>query len=104
MPERLTIARASDVPAGRGLLVDFEGLRLAIFRVDGAYYAIDDTCTHAEASLSEGSLDGCLVECPLHGAMFDLKTGQAMSAPADQAVRTYPLHIEGDEIQIELAE
>jgi 3-phenylpropionate/trans-cinnamate dioxygenase ferredoxin subunit len=96
----MTIAKTTDVQEGRGTLVELEGLRLALFCVDGEYYAIDDRCTHAEGSLAEGDIDGHMVECPLHGARFDLKTGQAMAAPASEPVRTYPLHVEGDEIQL----
>jgi 3-phenylpropionate/trans-cinnamate dioxygenase ferredoxin subunit len=101
-PERLTIARAEDIPPGRGLAVNVEGLRIAVFNVEGTYYAINDTCTHAQASLSEGDVDGTAVECPLHGARFDLQTGEAVGPPADQPVTAYKVHVEDGEIQIEL--
>lgn len=102
MPQRITIARIEDVPPGRGLAVDVEGLRIAVFNVDGKYYAIDDTCTHAEASLSEGMIDGTTVECPLHGARFDLITGMVVGPPADRPVMAYKVHVAHNEIQIEL--
>lgn len=102
MPECLTIARTRDVPPGRGLAVNVEGLRIAVFNVDGTYYAIDDTCTHAEASLSEGLVDGSIVECPLHGARFDLRTGAVVGPPADQPVMAYKVRVEGGDIQIEI--
>ena len=62
---------------------------LALFRIDGQVYVLDDMCTHAEASLSEGEVYDCKIECPLHGAEFDIKTGQAVTPPATKDVKTY---------------
>ncbi|MGY1823011.1 bifunctional 3-phenylpropionate/cinnamic acid dioxygenase ferredoxin subunit [Geodermatophilus sp. SYSU D00079] len=62
---------------------------IAVFNVDGAFYAIDDTCTHQDASLADGWLDGCAVECPLHASCFDLRTGEVSGPPARTAVRTH---------------
>jgi 3-phenylpropionate/trans-cinnamate dioxygenase ferredoxin subunit len=102
MPERITIARTEDVPSGRGLAVDIDGLRIAVFNVDGRFYAINDTCTHAEASLAEGDVDGTTVECALHGARFDLVTGEVLAPPAERPVTAYKVHVQDGEIQIEL--
>ncbi len=73
---------------------------VAIFNVGGTFYAIGDTCTHEEASLSEGDVFGTCVECPLHGAEFDLQTGAALSLPAVLPVPTYTVKVEGTEILI----
>ena len=100
MPEYLTVARAKDVPPGKALAVNVEGLRIAIFNINGAYHAIDDTCPHAGASLAEGDVDGCAVECPLHGARFDLESGAVLSPPAEQNVAVYQVRVAGDELQI----
>ncbi len=62
---------------------------LALFRIDGQVYVLDDMCTHAEASLSEGEVYDCKIECPLHGAEFDIKPGEAVTPPATQDVKTY---------------
>jgi 3-phenylpropionate/trans-cinnamate dioxygenase ferredoxin subunit len=62
---------------------------VAVFNADGELFAIDDTCTHQDASLSEGWLEDCLVECPLHEACFDLRTGKPTGPPAKRPVRTY---------------
>jgi 3-phenylpropionate/trans-cinnamate dioxygenase ferredoxin subunit len=102
MPERITITKAENVPQGRGLVVDVEGLHIAVFNIGGTYYAIDDTCTHAQASLAEGDVDGTVVECPLHGARFDLITGRAVGPPAEKPVKAYKVHIENGDVQIEL--
>jgi 3-phenylpropionate/trans-cinnamate dioxygenase ferredoxin component len=67
---------------------------IAVWRTDdGAVYAIDDTCTHQDASLSDGWLEGCAVECPLHASRFDLRTGAVDAPPARLAVRTYETSI-----------
>jgi 3-phenylpropionate/trans-cinnamate dioxygenase ferredoxin subunit len=67
---------------------------VAVFNADGELFAIDDTCTHQDASLSEGWLEDCLVECPLHAACFDLRTGKPTGPPAKRPVRTYPVLVE----------
>ncbi len=103
MSEFVTIARTGEVPPGRSKAIDLEGLRIALFNVEGRYYAIDDTCPHAGGSLSEGDVDGTTVECPLHSARFDLGTGQLLSPPADSGVTAYQVRVEGDEITIEIA-
>ena len=74
--------------------------RIAIVNVDGEFFAIDDTCTHEEASLSEGELYGDIVECPLHGAAFNVRTGEVEAFPAVVAVETHEVRIVDDEIQV----
>jgi 3-phenylpropionate/trans-cinnamate dioxygenase ferredoxin component len=74
---------------------------IAVFNVAGTFYAISDICTHAEASLSEGTVDGETVECPLHGACFDLRTGEALTPPAVDPVQTFPVVIQEDTIYVE---
>ena len=64
------------------------------------YYAIEDVCTHDEGPLAEGQLTGCVIECPRHGATFDVKTGKALSAPAHIDIPTYNVRVVGKEIQI----
>lgn len=75
---------------------------VAVFRLEDGFYAIDDTCSHAEASLADGEIeDGC-IECPLHGALFDIRSGKNLSFPAVTPVRSYPLKIEGGKIFIQV--
>jgi 3-phenylpropionate/trans-cinnamate dioxygenase ferredoxin subunit len=73
-----------------------------VCRVKGSLYAIDDTCSHADESLSEGFLSGFAVSCPLHGAQFDVRTGQHLGPPAYTGVRSYPVHEEGAEAVLEM--
>jgi 3-phenylpropionate/trans-cinnamate dioxygenase ferredoxin subunit len=75
---------------------------IAVFDVGGTLFAISDICTHAEASLSEGRVDGETVECPLHGACFDLRTGEALTPPAVEPVQTFPVVVREEEIYVEI--
>ncbi|NSC24921.1 bifunctional 3-phenylpropionate/cinnamic acid dioxygenase ferredoxin subunit [Streptomyces albus subsp. chlorinus] len=88
----IPVCRLEDLPAGESVRLDLEP-PIAVFNADGELYAIDDTCTHQDASLSEGWLEGCLVECPLHAASFDLRTGRPTCLPARKAVRTHPVSV-----------
>ncbi len=101
MSEFVKVARVSEVPPGRGKLVQAGGRLIALFNCAGTFYAVDDTCTHAEASLSEGFLEGTTVECPLHGARFDLRTGAAVWSPAFLPVATYAVRVEGDDVLLD---
>lgn len=94
--------KTGDIPDGSGLRFVHESNRIALFRVEGTVYAIGDRCSHAEASLSEGDLFGGEVECPLHGASFDLETGRALTLPATRPVPTYGVKVEGDEVFVEV--
>ena len=71
------------------LKISINDIDLALFRVGGDLYALDDLCSHAKASLSEGEIFDCKIECPLHGAEFDLKSGEAVTPPATKSVKTY---------------
>ena len=75
---------------------------VAIYNVDGAYYATDDICTHEYASLCEGFIDGDIVECPLHAGQFYIPTGKAMSPPVTEDLRTFKVKVEGDDIFVEV--
>ena len=75
---------------------------IAVFNVEGTLFAISDVCTHAEASLSEGQVEGQTVECPLHGACFDLRTGEALTPPAFEAVKTFAVVVKDDEVYVEV--
>lgn len=84
----IPVCELDAIPSGEAVRVDGEA-PIAVFNVDGQLYAIDDTCTHQDASLADGWLEGCVVECPLHASCFDLRTGQASGPPAKRSVRTH---------------
>ena len=102
MAKLIKIAAVSDVPPGQAALFTVEGQRIALFNVEGTYYAIGDTCTHRGGPLSEGAVQGTQVTCPWHGADFDLKTGAALGLPAQQGVPSYKIVVEGDDIKVEV--
>jgi 3-phenylpropionate/trans-cinnamate dioxygenase ferredoxin subunit len=84
----ISVCAVQDLPAGEAVRVDGD-VPIAVFNADGTLYAIDDTCTHQDASLADGWLEGCQVECPLHAACFDLRTGMPSGPPAKKPVRTH---------------
>jgi nitrite reductase/ring-hydroxylating ferredoxin subunit len=95
-----TVARTGDLAPGEMKMVRLGRKRLAIYNIDGEFFATDDTCTHEEASLSEGILYDDIVECPLHGAAFNVRTGEVEAFPAVVPLQTYELQVVGDEIQV----
>jgi nitrite reductase/ring-hydroxylating ferredoxin subunit len=95
-------AALADVKEKGVLDADVGGEDIALYWVDDAVYATHNVCTHAFARLSEGFLDGDCIECPIHQALFNVKTGEAVSAPAYTAVKTYPCRIEGENVLIDI--
>jgi 3-phenylpropionate/trans-cinnamate dioxygenase ferredoxin subunit len=94
------VCAVSDLPPGGVKRIDHPAI--AVFNVEGTLFGISDICTHAEASLSEGTVDGDIVECPLHGAAFDLRTGEALTPPAVEPVQTFPVVTQGNDIYVEV--
>ena len=89
----IQVCALTDLPPGESTRV-VAHVPVAVFNADGELFAIDDTCTHQDASLSEGWLEDCMIECPLHAASFDLRTGKPTGPPAKRPVRTYPVLVE----------
>ena len=73
---------------------------IAVYKVGGTFYATNDLCTHEFAALSEGFVEGDVIECPLHGGTFHIPTGKALSPPVTDDLRTYPVKVEGDDIYV----
>jgi len=100
----LLVCPLDDLPPGEGVRVDQAEPAIAVFRTeDGDLYAIDDTCTHQDASLADGWLDGCEVECPLHASRFDLRTGKVDAPPAKVGVRTHPVTVTDGQIYVSVS-
>lgn len=104
MARWVQIASLDQLPQGRGVRVEALGNRIALFRIADDVYAVGDVCSHAEASLSEGEVFDDEVECPRHGASFDLKTGKAMTLPATRPVESYDVKIEDGAVSLLLEE
>ena len=96
----VTVARADEIPEGGAKIVRLDDQLIAIFHVDGGYYALDDVCTHDGGPLAEGLLEGHVIECPRHGARFDIRTGAVLCMPATAPVPTHEVRVVGDEIQV----
>jgi len=102
MAKTIKVARVGDLASGSGTTVDVEGQHIALFNVQGTFYAIDDTCPHRGGPLGEGELDGATVTCPWHGATFDVKTGEVTGPPARTGVRSFHVRVEGGDVLVEL--
>jgi len=87
---------------GKPVKLEKAGKTICVTRVGDEVFAIDDTCTHSEASLSEGDVTDFKIECWLHGAEFDLRTGEAITLPANIALETYPVRIEDNSVTVEI--
>lgn len=95
-------ARRGDLGEGDVLGVGVAGREIALYMIGDQIYATDDVCTHAYAKLSDGFLDRDEIECPLHAGRFDVKTGKAVAPPCTDNLKTYPVRVVGDEIQLKL--
>ena len=96
------VASKKDVLNGEVRVFPANGTNIALANVDGTYYALQDVCTHDGGPLGEGFIWGDEIECPRHGARFDVKTGRVMALPAVLPVRTYPVQVEGDEVMVDV--
>lgn len=101
MKRWITVARTGEIPAGTARVVRLDDQPLAVFHIEGEYHVIDDMCTHDGGELASGVVSGHEIECPRHGARFDIRTGAALCMPATAPVAHYPVRVVGDEIQVE---
>jgi 3-phenylpropionate/trans-cinnamate dioxygenase ferredoxin component len=101
---------ADDLAPEEAMLVELDGVDgapvpVAVVRdADGGWHAISDICSHGQVSLSDGEVEGCLVECWLHGSQFDLRTGKPVQLPATQPVPVYPVTVDGDRVLVDVDE
>lgn len=96
------IGTIDDVPPGTVKVYKIGNREIAVCNANGKIYAIDNVCTHDEGSLDQGVLIGCEVECPRHGARFDVRNGEVTLGPAYLPVDTFAVRVEGDEIQVDV--
>ncbi|HXO03132.1 MAG TPA: non-heme iron oxygenase ferredoxin subunit [Stellaceae bacterium] len=96
----VAVAKTADVPPGTMTFVAVERERIVLAHVDGAFYALRDVCGHRNAPLSRGRLEGCIVECPLHFAQFDMRTGKYVDGPYSADVPIYEVRVEGDTVYL----
>jgi nitrite reductase/ring-hydroxylating ferredoxin subunit len=102
MPNRIELCSTADVEAGTALRVENGDLIVAVFNLAGEFYVIDDQCTHGPGSLSEGYIDGDVIECNFHNGQFNIKTGEVVSPPCMIPVKAYPVVVEDGKVFIEV--
>lgn len=100
----IALCRTHEVAPGAALKVETAGLELAVYNVDGTFYVTDDRCTHGPGSLSEGFLDGEVIECNFHQGCFNVRTGDVVVPPCVVPIRTYPVTVEDDTVYIQTPE
>ncbi|WP_446663568.1 non-heme iron oxygenase ferredoxin subunit [Flexivirga sp. B27] len=95
------VCALDELPKGEPALAEINGVRVAmVLDVEGVVHAVNDTCSHANVSLSEGEVDGCTIECWLHGSRFDLNTGVPTGPPATVPIAVYPVRIEDGDVYV----
>ena len=105
MTDFVKVANLQEIPLGGSKLVEVGTVRVALFNLDGEICAIEDVCTHDGGPLVEGTIvDGCQVQCPRHGARFDIRTGAAVRFPAFESTQTYAVRVENDAIWMQSPE
>ena len=102
MGEFVKIASANEIAPGQARLVNVKGKEIALFNIEGTFFALENACTHEEGPLSEGDVEGYEVTCPWHGARFDIRTGAVLCAPAYDDVARYNVRIMGTDIEVEI--
>ena len=98
----VVVATRTELPPGGMKAVEVDGVQILVCNVDDEYYAMHDECTHECFPLSEGSLNGHTVICMLHGASFDVRTGDILAPPAHEALKTYPVRVDGENICVSI--
>ena len=96
------VSTIGEIPKGKAGLVEAAGKKMALFNLDGQFYAIDNNCTHQGGPLAEGEVEGETVICPWHGAVFKITTGEVVDLPAPKGVASYNVRIQGSDIEVEV--
>ena len=96
------VAKAGEIPVGQFKEVQVSGKNLLVCHTEQGFYVIDDTCTHDGGPLGDGWLEGNEIECPRHGARFDVTTGKVLCLPAAVPIKSYPVEVEGDEVRVRI--
>ena len=99
---RIELCNTSDVDAGAAVRIERDDLTVAVFNVEGEFFVTDDACTHGPGSLSEGYIEGDIVECNFHNGQFNIKTGEVVAPPCMVPIKTYKTVVENGKVFIEL--
>lgn len=101
--EFITVAKTSEIPVGQFKLVEINSQRLLVCHTAEGFYAVEDTCSHDKGTLADGFLEDNAIECPRHGARFDVTTGKVLCLPAPTAITAYPVKVDGDKITVKVS-
>jgi len=96
------IAEVAQVPSGTGKVVQAASREIALFNLDGTFYALDNRCTHVGGPLGQGKVDGTIVTCPWHGSQFNITTGEVVKGPARRPVAAFPVRVEGNDVMADI--
>ncbi len=102
MADFVKVATTDEMPPGARKVVDVDGVFVAVFNVGGQFYAVEDACSHDDGPLAEGELDGYVIECPRHGAQFDIRDGRVLRFPAVVPIRTFEVKVEGGDVLVKV--
>ena len=100
MSDWINVAAVDELQTGGVIVVDVDGAEVAVFNIDGEFYALADVCTHDGGTLADGTVEGHEIECPRHGARFDIRTGKVTAPPAYEDVTTYRVRVDNGRVQI----
>ncbi len=100
MSDWIEVCKAEDLRPGEHVVVDLDGTAVAVFNLDGAFYAIEDVCTHDGAEIASGEVEGDVIVCPRHGARFCIRTGEVLTPPAYEDLHVFPVRVENGMVQI----
>lgn len=100
MSDWVTVAHSDHFDPGEWRVVDVDGTQIAVFNLEGRYYAIADVCTHDAGQLTGGVVDGDEIVCPRHGARFSIRTGEALTPPAYEPTDVFPVRVDNGEVQV----
>jgi len=100
MADWVNVGSVEEITPGQYKTIDINDALVAVFNIDGKFYAIEDVCTHDGGILTGGQVTGCVITCPRHGAQFDVRTGEVLAAPAYEPVSTFPVRIQNGMVQV----
>jgi len=101
MAEFVVVASTEEIPPGTRKLIDFEEVTVAVINIAGHFYCIEDVCSHDDGPVAEGDIEGFAIECPRHGAKFDIRDGGVLAMPAVKPIPTYQVKVEGGQVLVE---
>ena len=100
MSDWVNVGTVDEIPPGTHKVTDVNDVMVAVFNIDGTFYAIEDVCTHDGGILTGGPIQGCIITCPRHGATFDVRTGAALTAPAYEPTAVFPVQVVDGMVQV----